>query len=1139
MTGKSAAADELAAAQAGALVDMLRISGVAKRVEALWQREEAEGVSSAAEGVAALYFRLVSVSDALHRMFPSDLHDGRYRGLQTALRVPPLRVPAVPLPRLRQRTETRRRPKSRAGANNPTRSPLSTPTPSTQSQKSPNHLSDTPGEVPGYGSVPNASPPYVDEGDGAVSPVASSPSPVVATMTAASSTGGSGGDDAPIDETHAGDLITYEYDVYTSDLENAGTSAVATIEVWGSMYGAHTSVGPIPINEPEGVVRHIPRCSKTSGVIHSRDLGELRSVRISQDGGGISPSWHCALVVIRDTSVNLTSYFYCDRWLDGMCDRSTILKPSWRTPLPGGMCRYIVTVKTSDVMYAGTDANVHFELCGKKDVAQRQLASGGSGASSGSGGGWASGSFGRLSGRGSRRGRDLFTTETVTTRRINLKNSRNNFERKQEDFFIVDALDVGHMSHIVIGHDGRNFGAGWHLAEVRVENTSTEATGLAQYAVFKSGKWFDRKEPPRQLEQTIYAQGSSESAEDGPDAQMPLGWGKQVTYTLLLYTTSYRGASVFVELEGEKGSLPMTQMVLTGRQAHEKGGVDVFTMIGSDVGAITSMGMMHSYGKPWKFIYAEAINDSTGIPTPFFCFGWMGQGGTGKFKELPTRRLRAFGGDITEPPRADDSSSLLPPERTAGDTLAPGRCRYKVAVYTTNRWWAGTDANITLQLRGSLGEVDRKLKHDAESMWTDKFERGQVDTFFFEDDDVAALDPATGEWLVDQMTLRSDGRGAGADWHVDHVRVMCVTRAATELIFDCRNWFSRGHLTCRWRRGDLPFPHDVGYPKAADARPLAFCRVPGTWGAHRYKVIFSTSLGWWSGTKSRVGITLHGDVGDCTPVLDQRRDHFKAGQSDTFYFATDTSVGELDTVEVLYAGGDRWRLDKVQVTDLSTGREWLFLCTDVIQRPGLELTDKHLMKRGNIVADECDYEFTFYTDDVSGGGTDAGVYCEVMGRYGVSEAQAFDREGALFERGSVDAFLRALDRDLGELLTLRVWHDGAGWGSAWALTKVEVKNVRSQRTWLFPNYGKWVRNGKPVTLRGRVIVEGAIERKGGRLAGGQSAMLGGRVASIAPAVQLDAAPAGDGEDGGKAPDREEGGAPVQASDPEERQGEIA
>ena len=291
--------------------------------------------------------------------------------------------------------------------------------------------------------------------------------------------------------------------------------------------------------------------------------------------------------------MNLTTYFYCDKWLDATCGCRAILKPSYRTPLPEGLCRYVITVKTSDILYAGTDSNVHMRLHGSMED---DRAAGG-GADHGGGGG----------------------SREVSTPLISLNNSRDNFERKQEDFFIVDAPDVGNMSSIVIGHDGRNFGAGWHLAEVRVENTSTERTGLSQYAVFKSGKWFDRTEPPRLLEQTIYAEGhgraiggdDGEGQSGGGAGVMTKGWGLQVTYTVLMYSSSFRSANVYLELEGEKGALPWTQVQSSKRNAHEKGGVDVFSISGSDVGAVTRMGVLHSFGKPWKCVFAEVINDHT------------------------------------------------------------------------------------------------------------------------------------------------------------------------------------------------------------------------------------------------------------------------------------------------------------------------------------------------------------------------------------------------------------------------------------------------------------------------------------------------------------------------------------------------
>ena len=229
-----------------------------------------------------------------------------------------------------------------------------------------------------------------------------------------------------------------------------------------------------------------------------------------------------------------------------------------------------------------------------------------------------------------------------------------------------------------------------------------------------------------------------------------------------------------------------------------------------------------------------------------------------------------FGGEIKEKEEEEEEEEREREWEQEGEAalaatpapadLRPGRCRYKVAVFTSNRWWAGTDANITLTLKGPSGEMTRKLKHDSESMWTDKFERNQVDTFFFEDVEAAAVDADTGEWMLDQVTVSSDGRGAGADWHLDHIAVTNVTAKGAEVKFDCRNWFSRKKLSCSWRRDGDEFPHDVGFPSEAEARPLAFSRVPGTWGDHRYKIVFHTHKGWWAGTDARVGITLQGGV---------------------------------------------------------------------------------------------------------------------------------------------------------------------------------------------------------------------------------------------------------------------------------------
>ena len=48
---------------------------------------------------------------------------------------------------------------------------------------------------------------------------------------------------------------------------------------------------------------------------------------------------------------------------------------------------------------------------------------------------------------------------------------------------------------------------------------------------------------------------------------------------------------------------------------------------------------------------------------------------------------------------------------------------------------------------------------------------------------------------------------------------------------------------------------------------------------------------------------------------------------------------------------------------------------------------------------------------------------------------------------------------------------------------------------MFTNHDKWVRRGKPVTIKGRVIVDGVLERKGSKIAKETSGMLARRIAA--------------------------------------------
>jgi len=95
-----------------------------------------------------------------------------------------------------------------------------------------------------------------------------------------------------------------------------------------------------------------------------------------------------------------------------------------------------------------------------------------------------------------------------------------------------------------------------------------------------------------------------------------------------------------------------------------------------------------------------------------------------------------------------------------------GAQRYKITVYTSDVKWAGTDANVSIELRGDKSNSGlRKLASSKND-----FERGAIDEFFVEAPDLGAL------LAVD---IGHDNRGGGAGWHLNKVCVLYGAEVAS------------------------------------------------------------------------------------------------------------------------------------------------------------------------------------------------------------------------------------------------------------------------------------------------------------------------------------------------------------------------
>lgn len=166
------------------------------------------------------------------------------------------------------------------------------------------------------------------------------------------------------EETHkAAGTIEYVIETLTSDLSGAGTDAnVACI-----LYGDGGETQPLKL-EGKGMKNLFERGNTDTFSVSAKDVGELQKLKIWHDNGGIlqSGSWALEMVIVYPkASPQTKTYFYCGQWLSKEYGLEKVLHATYTDPRLN-MPTYTVTVHTSNIRGAGTDARVHINLAGVK-----------------------------------------------------------------------------------------------------------------------------------------------------------------------------------------------------------------------------------------------------------------------------------------------------------------------------------------------------------------------------------------------------------------------------------------------------------------------------------------------------------------------------------------------------------------------------------------------------------------------------------------------------------------------------------------------------------------------------------------------------------------------------------------------------
>ncbi|XP_013930141.1 PREDICTED: lipoxygenase homology domain-containing protein 1-like, partial [Thamnophis sirtalis] len=212
-------------------------------------------------------------------------------------------------------------------------------------------------------------------------------------------------------------VINYEVCTVTGDVRNAGTNAKVFLQVYGELANSTTFTVRVKTGD-----------KKNAGT----DSNVFIILYGSKDDTDHSEGWFLDWVEVDASCLGLCLKFPCGRWLDKSEDDGAIERVLFPAELQTvtytPFVPYEITVYTSDVFGAGTDADVFIVLYGADGVStqQKPLCQ-------------------------SKREQRLF------------------FKRNSINQFIVELEDVGDiLEKIRIGHDGSGINSGWHLDQVDI-----------------------------------------------------------------------------------------------------------------------------------------------------------------------------------------------------------------------------------------------------------------------------------------------------------------------------------------------------------------------------------------------------------------------------------------------------------------------------------------------------------------------------------------------------------------------------------------------------------------------------------------------------------------------------------------------
>ncbi|XP_009330378.1 PREDICTED: oxygen-regulated protein 1 [Pygoscelis adeliae] len=810
---------------------------------------------------------------------------------------------------------------------------------------------------------------------------------------------------------HVVEARKWKVSVLTSDIPSAGTSS----KVYITLYGDHSSSGPIFLDGEEGKL--FQRGNEDIFTVNTGNIGHLYKIRIGHTNAGNSPAWHCEEVQLLNLFSGEEFSFPAHRWLawdqaDGEISMELPVLQQGQPILP--VTAYEVHVTTGELWNAGTEADVYISVYGERgDTGSRQL----------------------------------------------LRSQKpNKFLKGQTDIFAVEAVHLGHLYKIVIGHNGLGSGNGWFLDKVVIKDPITDLD-----YTFLCHRWLDQGQDDGNIARELTVTDASTFPGSLFDVnvkgrnicifsshQMPrlalalvnghvIGKSKDKTCCELCVHLQPNGCAI---LESARNPGHTITFNLQGKVAdettgyaglskefvvHVKGIGDEYCHFKIEKNLETGSVSLESVQN--KGIYVGLLPDgqtkpviNTGERNIFFYpqvikFGWEKPMGT---SAAPNQEKKDFRESKLQPAKAQkpvsQSLSTFPPSKEmrnpqGGECPPPSDDEWKVSMLTGS---AGTQANVVLWIYGDRGV--------AGPITLGKDNRKQL---FLprQEDEFQVKIKSIGN--IYKIRIELDGLpNEQSEWNLQRV-ILQHLKSKKTLNFPANTWLSKN-------RDDRDFLCEL--PVVEAGKPV--------YPIVLYHVYVYTGDMEQADTDSAVYLCIYGKRGDSGLRLLHKSGiplTFQRGMVSAFEVEA-VSLGELQKVLLrceANAKSQYWYCDKVIVRETEKNSEYVFNCARWLPFMSQGVIHSEI----ELYPQEGDWKITVVTGDFVTAGTTATVS---LYAYGENKASGPIILGSgkhqMFNPNSEDTFKINL-RDLGQLYKIRIGHDNTGNDPSWYLEEVRLERV--------------------------------------------------------------------------------------------------